>query len=57
MKRNMSRTVKEKNSKKFHCSILKLCRKQKFHLIGEQTVAARNDVTTKKVASGLFPNL
>ena len=33
------------------------CKKQKARLIGEHTAAARNDVTAKKVVSGLFENL
>jgi len=32
-------------------------KKQKVRLVGEQTAAARNDVTAKKVVSGLFQNL
>jgi len=30
---------------------------QKTKIFGEQTVAARNDVTAKKIVSGLFQNL
>jgi len=53
-KRNMSRTVKKEQQT---ISLLKLCKKQKFRLIGEQTAAARNDVTAKKIVGGLFQNL
>jgi len=30
---------------------------KKYRLIGEQTAAARNDVTATKIVSGLFRNL
>jgi len=30
------------------------CKKQKFRLVGEQTVAARNDVTAKKLLADCF---
>ena len=50
----MSRTVKKEQQT---ISLLKLCKKQKFRLIGEQTAAARNDVTAKKIVGGLFQNL
>jgi len=36
---------------------MKVCKKQKFRLIAEQTAAARNDVTAKKFVSGCFKTL
>ena len=55
--RNMSRTVKEKQQQQTLSLVdFESLQKQKFRL-GEQTAAARNDVTAKKVVSGLFQNL
>jgi len=36
---------------------LKLCKNKNFRLIGEQAAAAQNDITAKKIVSGLFQNL
>jgi len=38
------------SSKKFDCWILKLCKKQKFRRIGEQTAAARSGVFLRTVS-------
>jgi len=46
----MSRTVKEKEQQQT-ISLLDFETLQKLRLIGEHTVAARNDVTAKKVVS------
>ena len=51
----MSRTMEEKEQQQTISLLdLETLQKTKFCLIGEQTVAARNDVTAKKVVSGLF---
>jgi len=48
----------ENSSKTFPCLLdFETLQKQKFSPIVKQTAAARNDVTAKKIASGLFQNL
>jgi len=45
-------------AKNIRCQIMKLCKKQKLLASRlQRPVAARNDVITKKIASGLFQNL
>jgi len=51
----MSRTVRERTAaNNFVVRFLNFAKKQKIRLVGERPVAARNDVTAKKVVSGLF---
>jgi len=53
VKKNISRTVKWREQQQ-NISLLDLetCKNKNFHLIGEQTAAAWNDIV-----SGLFQNL
>ena len=58
-KRNVSRTIKwrEQQQKISLLDFETLQKNKNFLLIGEHTAAVRNDVTAKKIVSGLFKNL
>jgi len=55
VKRNISRTVKwREQQQKISLLDFETLQKTNFHLIGEQTAAARNDVTVKKLLADCF---
>jgi len=58
VKQNISRTVKWREQQQ-NISLLdfETCKNKNFRVIGEQTVAARSDVTAKNIVSELFQNL
>ena len=56
VKRNVGRTVKWREQQQ-KCSLIGFETLQKTKIFGEQTAAARNDVTAKTFVSRLFQNL
>jgi len=58
VKQNISRTVKWREQQQIISMLdFETLQKKNFRLIGELTTAAQNDVTAKKIVSGLFQNL